>query len=152
MSSAVAMNRKIAHKSNASPDISSEAQHMQRGGGRTNIQRPKAGLRGTPIQQCWQILNFHEKRLNDVGDFLSKTSQETVKHFAAVTKREELLEHKVKQLEAQIASILPHLQKDTIETMTNADTNMPKQGTTNPGTKRRGKSNTSSIRLEVTDQ
>ena len=156
MSSAVAMNRKIAQQSNASHNVSSEVQQMQRGGGRQNRQgRPQAGLRGTPIQQCWQVLNFHEKRLNDVGGFLAKTSQETTAHFAAVAKREELLEHKVKQLEAQIAAILPHLQKEATDAVTNAAaavSHAEGTSTAKTGTKRRGKNNTSSIRLEVTDR
>ena len=156
MSSAVAMNRKIAQQSNTSHTMSSEVQQMQRGGGRQNGQgKPQAGLRGTPVQQCWQVLNFHEKRLNDVGGFLAKTSQETTAHFSAIVKRENLLEHRIKLLEAQLESILPHLQKEANEAATDAAaavSHTEDTSTNKASTKRGGKKNTSTVRLEVRDR
>ena len=55
MSSAVAMNRRIA-KENGGPTIVQE--FIPAPSGRNGPSR----VQGTPLQQCWRILNFHETR------------------------------------------------------------------------------------------
>ncbi len=83
MSSSVAISRRIAKQNGEKvPDfqtnLSNNMQDRQ-----TQRQMPRqAG--GTPIQQCWTIMNFHETRLNNIESqvhlltsYAKSTSQET---------------------------------------------------------------------------
>ena len=65
MSSAVAMNRKIAAQNqNLQHDEYVDRRQPQR-----HVQ-PRPALQGTPVQQCWQVLNYHEQRLTAMDKFL----------------------------------------------------------------------------------
>ena len=61
MASAVAMNRRIA-KENGGPATVQE--FIPAPSGRNGPSR----VQGTPVQQCWRILNFHETRLNRIEE------------------------------------------------------------------------------------
>jgi len=56
MSSAVAMNRRVARQTN------NTVQEFDRQTDQNRQQRPRQA-KGTPAQQCWTVLNFHETRL-----------------------------------------------------------------------------------------
>lgn len=69
-------------------------------------------LRGTPVQQLWQITNWHETRLKKVDAFLSHSSAE--KHLTMLgvnqNRRDiEVLKEQNARLEAELAAIKKHL-------------------------------------------
>ncbi len=73
---------------------------------------PRPGLKGTAIQQCWQILNFHELRLNKVDTFLAQSSRETVSHMQAISTQASKSmsnEKRVAVLEAQVIALRGHI-------------------------------------------
>ena len=61
MSSAVAMNRRVARQTNDT------LQEFDRQTDQNRQQRP-IQAKGTPVQQCWTVLNFHETRLKNIED------------------------------------------------------------------------------------
>lgn len=61
MSSAVAMNRRIAKERG---DTSTVQEFVPAPSGRQHA----TTVKGTPIQQCWRVLNFHETRLNRIEE------------------------------------------------------------------------------------
>lgn len=61
MSSAVAMNRRVARQTN------NTVQEFDRQTDQNRQQRPRQA-KGTPVQQCWTVLNFHETRLKNIED------------------------------------------------------------------------------------
>ena len=65
MSSAVAMNRRVSKQNGESvPDFQTNVSNNM-----PVRHRPRQAS-GTPIQQCWTIMNFHETRLNNIEDQL----------------------------------------------------------------------------------
>ena len=42
-----------------------------------NEERQVAAIDGTPLQQQWQILNFHEKRINKIEQYLGENDKKT---------------------------------------------------------------------------
>ena len=101
------MNRKIARDSAAAglqPTEYSE-QPLRR-------EKPAPTLRGTPVQQLWQITNWHEARLKKIDAFLGQSSAE--KHITMLgvnqNRRDiELLRKANAHLEAELAAIKKHL-------------------------------------------
>lgn len=61
MSSAVAMNRRIAKERG---DTAPVQEFVPAPSGRQHA----TTVKGTPIQQCWRVLNFHETRLNRIEE------------------------------------------------------------------------------------
>tara|TARA_Y100000591_G_C21755777_1_gene657281 strand:+ start:350 stop:724 length:375 start_codon:yes stop_codon:yes gene_type:complete len=61
MSSAVAMNRRIAKERG---DSSTVQEFVPAPSGRQRA----TTVKGTPVQQCWRVLNFHETRLNRIEE------------------------------------------------------------------------------------
>ena len=63
MSSSVAISRRIAKQNGEKvPDFQTNLSNNMQD---RRMERPRqAG--GTPIQQCWTIMNFHETRLNNI--------------------------------------------------------------------------------------
>ncbi len=60
MSSAVAMNRRIAKERGDS--------HVPEFVPGPSGRSAPSKLQGTPVQQCWRVLNFHETRLNRIEE------------------------------------------------------------------------------------
>jgi len=67
MSSAVAMNRRISRDTNASSGSNMMNNQFEVPQGQTQNEGPRL-LRGNAMQKHYQILNFHETRLNQVFD------------------------------------------------------------------------------------
>ena len=99
MSSAVAMNRKIAAQNQ---NLHSE-EYVDRRQPQRQVARPR--LSGTPVQQCWQVLNYHEQRLGAMDKFLVQHSRENAQGFEAHSKVLGIMDHKIKALEATIESL-----------------------------------------------
>jgi len=108
MSSAVAMNRRIA-KEKGGPLVE-EFKPAPSGRGRTSR------VNGTPVQQCWQILNFHETRLNRLEE-----QTHVLTHHARSTQENggsnesssqiKLLVQRMDRLEQENAVFRKHLQQ-----------------------------------------
>jgi hypothetical protein len=116
MSSAVAMNRRIAKQNGEKvPDFQTNAGNSMNGQ-QTQRQMPRqAG--GTPIQQCWTIMNFHETRLNNIEhqvhlltSHAKSTSQET--HETNDTNLQILMQ-RMDRLEKENVSLRQVIQKQT---------------------------------------
>jgi len=89
MSSAVAMNRKItSHGGRPMEDQASTLQQVP--------QRPQ--MSGTSAQQQWQILNYHETRLNKMDAFLTQHSKENAHGFNNTNNILGILDSNIKQL------------------------------------------------------
>ena len=69
MSSAVAMNRRVSRENTGSALPSDTANSKKVGVTTMPV------VKGTAVQQCWQILNFHETRLNRVERYLAVSTQ-----------------------------------------------------------------------------
>jgi len=68
MSSAIAMNRRVSQQEGTrEPPVFQTPPPRNR----------MTHMNGTPVQQCWTILNFHEKRLNNI-----ETQTHQLTHFA----------------------------------------------------------------------
>lgn len=93
MSSAIAMNRKIA--SQGGRQIEEQKSNLQQGG----------VVGGTPIQQQWQVLNYHETRLNKMDGFLVQHSNDNVNTFKNIDNVCGALQLNVKQLEKDLAEL-----------------------------------------------
>ena len=105
MSSAVAMNRKIAAATGG--QIPTEYNHHDE-----HITKPLPQLRGTPIQQLWQISNWHEMRFKKMDDFLYSSSQQKQLTMLGVNQNRrdiDLMKEKNVRLEAELAAIKQHL-------------------------------------------
>lgn len=112
MSSAAAMNRRIAKQNgekvpNFQTNLSNNMQDRQ--------MPRQAG--GTPIQQCWTIMNFHETRLNNIEhqvhlltSHAKSTSQET--HETNDTNLQILMQ-RMDRLEKENVALRQVIQKQT---------------------------------------
>jgi hypothetical protein len=110
MSSAVAMNRRVAKERNDGSYEDFNSQNYN-----TNSERlshnPTIG--GTPVQQCWTILNFHETRLNRIEAQTHKlTHLHKMSNNVASSDQIELLMKRVDALEKENARLRQHLTQD----------------------------------------
>lgn len=63
---------------------------------------PIQDLGGTPVQQCYQILNFHETRLNKITGFLSSGAMSAGQ---LANERVSILERELVEMRATIAAM-----------------------------------------------
>lgn len=113
MSSAIAMNRKIA----AQGGIQNEEQK--------SVTQQRPALTGTPVQQQWQVLNYHETRLNKMDAFLTRHSKENANGFNNVNLSLGTLHSHIKQLETSLADLNKELEslKNKSDTKTDVRSN-----------------------------
>ena len=70
-------------------------------------ERQIAAVDGTPLQQQWQVLNFHETRINKIEKYLGENDRSTEgeavaeKHMALITN----LIDDIKNLKSEIAEL-----------------------------------------------
>ncbi len=107
MASAIAMNRKIASTSDGRQTEYSESN-------RDNTTRRQARpiLRGTPVQQIWQVTNWHETRFKRLDEFLVALSTEKNMTLLGLNQnRKDIVELQLKnqRLEAEVAALKQHL-------------------------------------------
>ena len=60
---------------------------------------------GTPVQQCWQILNYHEKRLNNLDEFLKVHSKQNISGFQSISSHTGVLSNKLAELETRLNTV-----------------------------------------------
>ena len=109
MSSAVAMNRRISKESQGSgglPPLQQGDSRTSRHGGQ---HKGAKVVKGTPVQQCWQVLNFHEKRLNRIDQYIF--AKENGTNEGSVENNVQMAEvmQKLHRLEQENAAFSQHL-------------------------------------------
>ena len=107
MSSAVAMNRKIAAQSQGSEGMDMYDNSATRSRG-----PPVPRISGTPTQQLWTVSNFHEKRLTRIDSALDQTAkQTTVLAHGVQQNRKSISEYEVRiaRLESELAALKQHI-------------------------------------------
>ena len=102
MSSAVAMNRKIAAQNQGSEGMGTyDYSPVQ--------SRPQAPrITGTPTQQLWTVTNFHEKRLQRIDSAVDDVSKMTtlMGHGLQQNRKSiEQYEHRIARLESELAAL-----------------------------------------------
>ena len=111
MSSAVAMNRRISKESQGGgglPQLQQQDARTARQGGSSKGTKV---VKGTPVQQCWQILNFHEKRLNRIDQYIfAKENGGKEGQVESNVQMKEIMQ-KLRRLEQENASFRQHLMR-----------------------------------------
>lgn len=97
MSSSIAMNRRISRNNGDTQNVSFDTGEEK---------EPHKLLDGTPIQQCWKILNFHETRLNRVDQFiLGKNKVDTANNEALKEVRAQIDELKKRLADVETINV-----------------------------------------------
>jgi len=107
MSSAVAMNRRIAKERG---DSSTVQEFVPAPSGRQQASR----VQGTPVQQCWRILNFHETRLNRIEEqthVLTRNARMTQGGEGVDSSQLSLLMQRMDRLEQENIAFRKHFQQ-----------------------------------------
>jgi hypothetical protein len=107
MSSAVAMNRRIAKERG---DSSTVQEFVPAPSGRQQSIRAK----GTPVQQCWRVLNFHETRLNRIEEqthVLTRNARMTQGGEGVDSSQLSLLMQRMDRLEQENIAFRKHFQQ-----------------------------------------
>lgn len=106
MSSAVAMNRKIAAQNQGSEGMGTyEYSPVQ-------SRHPAPRITGTPTQQLWTVTNFHEKRLHRIDGAMDEVSKMTslMGHGLQQNRKSiEQYEHRIARLESELAALKQHI-------------------------------------------
>jgi len=109
MASAIAMNRKIA---SASTGRQTEYSESSRGESNPSRRQARPVLQGTPVQQIWQVTNWHETRFKRLDEFLVALSTEKNMTLLGLNQnRKDIVELQLKnqRLEAEVAALKQHL-------------------------------------------
>jgi len=108
MSSAVAMNRRVVRQTN------NTVQEFDRQMDQNRQQRPRQA-KGTPVQQCWTVLNFHETRLKNIEEQVHRLTA-TIKNAPSTenaSSEVRLLLQRMDRLEKENAIFRQALQSNT---------------------------------------
>lgn len=106
MSSAVAMNRKIAAQNQGSEGMGT----YDYSPAQSRPQAPR--ITGTPTQQLWTVTNFHEKRLQRIDGAINETSKMTalMGHGLQQNRKSiEEYEQRISRLESELAALKQHI-------------------------------------------
>lgn len=159
MSSAVAMNRKITSQGGetltSDEYMYSSREYMP--SNKSNMTNQSSRISGTPVQQCWQVLNYHEKRFNNLDDFLKVHSKQNVTGFQSISSQTEILSQKLVALETRLHTVnvleheLKELKNELLD-IKNTQTLSSNTQTLSSNKQTSKKSKKGSVQLEVTEE
>jgi len=115
MSSAVAMNRRISKENQGNggglPPLQQGQDHNTGSGQIRGGRGPRKVVKGTPVQQCWQVLNFHEKRLNRIDQYIFAKESGGKEGTAESNVQMKEIMQKLRRLEQENAAFRQHLMR-----------------------------------------